>query len=818
MNNNSIYIVYFISGLVSLVYQTVWLRELGLVFGNSVTSSSITISLFFSGLALGSWFFSKDRFKNISRIKIYIYLEFTIGILALFFFPLKRYYWDIYPELSLAFPHLKILFHTILAGAIIIPPTFFMGATFPVLGGFLGQSNTVRNNIVLILYFVNIVGACLGVFLTGFVLPQLFGFNITYGFACITNILLSFYVYYNVKSLTFSIPEVSKTEEKNAKSKTEFLFPAFLSGFIFLGIEICWFKSFSLVFQNSIYTYNSILIVVIFSIGAAALVTSYNKKHPLLRFITNNALLLSFVLSLTFPPLFILMFKGRILFDFIASNWYVYSLHLMLIVFCFIFPTAFFSSILFPLMLRVNMKHKVSQKNIGELYSLNTCGGIMGSLITGLIMIPLIGTWKSYYVLCLLYLPIQFYFEPFIEQNRKLRRSIAYALTSVAIILIFINLPPLAVKDNEKLLWHKDNNIAQVSVVMKEDDLLLKVNNSYYLGGTGDFLAEKLQTHIPLAINNNSKDIYILGLGTGITAGEVLNFKNKELLVSEINPIVIEASQLFFKPYINNLYTATNAKVIADDGRTILYGSKKYFDVIIADLFVTWNRGVGNLYSEEHFRKASLKLNDFGIYVQWLPFYNFFREEFWSIVKTMNKVFPRVTMWQLMLRPDNIVVGLIGHKSTNLISKDEILNNLLMYNKINLENKEAHYLRVLSYFYGDLSNCKTITNNFKLNTEDYPFIEFHSPKSAIKTINSKRSFLLGNNFLKLENEIENNCVNRLSYLQNIPDKDIAIGGRHKLIYNIKKRLKIDNSKERDLLESKIGIDRHKLILKAESEI
>ena len=48
-------LLYAVSGLCSLVYQLVWMRRLGLVFGSSFTAVSVVTAVFFAGLALGGW-------------------------------------------------------------------------------------------------------------------------------------------------------------------------------------------------------------------------------------------------------------------------------------------------------------------------------------------------------------------------------------------------------------------------------------------------------------------------------------------------------------------------------------------------------------------------------------------------------------------------------------------------------------------------------------------------------------------------------------------------------------------------------------------
>src|ERR1041385_926614 len=50
-----LYILFFFSGISGLVYQVVWVRAFGLVFGNNVYSSASVIAIFMLGLGVGSY-------------------------------------------------------------------------------------------------------------------------------------------------------------------------------------------------------------------------------------------------------------------------------------------------------------------------------------------------------------------------------------------------------------------------------------------------------------------------------------------------------------------------------------------------------------------------------------------------------------------------------------------------------------------------------------------------------------------------------------------------------------------------------------------
>ena len=47
-------LLFVASGAVSLVYEVVWLRRLGLILGGTATAAAITLGAFMAGLAIGA--------------------------------------------------------------------------------------------------------------------------------------------------------------------------------------------------------------------------------------------------------------------------------------------------------------------------------------------------------------------------------------------------------------------------------------------------------------------------------------------------------------------------------------------------------------------------------------------------------------------------------------------------------------------------------------------------------------------------------------------------------------------------------------------
>ena len=76
-------VMFFSSGLTSLVYQVLWVRSLSLGVGATATSMSLVLSIFFFGLATGSYFAGRWSHRIKNPILAYGALEGAIGLYSL---------------------------------------------------------------------------------------------------------------------------------------------------------------------------------------------------------------------------------------------------------------------------------------------------------------------------------------------------------------------------------------------------------------------------------------------------------------------------------------------------------------------------------------------------------------------------------------------------------------------------------------------------------------------------------------------------------------------------------------------------------------
>src|SRR5688572_17525633 len=99
-----LYLIFFLSGATGLVYEVIWVRLTGLVFGNTSHAIAVVLGAFMAGLALGSWRLGRMADRVSSALKMYGLLEIGIGLTAalvpFIFGALDGVYWALAPAMG----------------------------------------------------------------------------------------------------------------------------------------------------------------------------------------------------------------------------------------------------------------------------------------------------------------------------------------------------------------------------------------------------------------------------------------------------------------------------------------------------------------------------------------------------------------------------------------------------------------------------------------------------------------------------------------------------------------------------------------------
>lgn len=749
----------FASGLAGLVYQVLWMKQIGLLFGSTSQAAAVTLAAFFAGLGAGSWWWGR-RVATIARpLRFYAWMEFGIAVSALTYFGVLKLFHVIYPSLygSVTGTGWMLAVKFVLALALVFPAAFFMGGTVPVIAQAVIRQPERLGRTGAMLYAVNTLGAGLGVAVAAFVLIPWLGFSLTYALALLVSVVVGT-VAWRLPAAT-DLPAVKKTEEKgDGGSTTHRLAVAglcFFSGFVILALEVVWTRVFAQVHENSVYSYAIVLIVVLVGLTAGAGISSGVSRFVTRPWAACGVMTLVGGGLLVFGPSMLMhVTDGLRPVDSIEA-WGAYVRGLFHTAFRGVGLVVVAMGTVFPFLMKLAEKGDAPPGwKLGRLLAINTAGAIAGALLCGFVMLPHWGMWGTLRALAALYLVVAL-----LLPMGWGKPGIAVRVAGVGfLVLAFTALDPTGLpaastqeKDEGKVLQAWEGSDGTVTAIERPSGhRVIKVNGGYGLGSTEAYLEQAYQARIPLHLFPETESVFFIGLGTGISAGAALDErfpKVRRVLSAELIPEVVEAARKWIPAEMTGgVFDDPRSTILIEDGRHLLRASVERFDMINSDLFLPYRRGAGSLYSLEHFRVAASRLNGGGVFVQWLPLYQLTEYEFGVIARTMLEAFPEVTMWRNNFQPGQEKVALIGRNESSAMPVPPPGNReamLAAVEGLGWRQTSPDMFRVapesMPFLYaGNLSASPELFRDYPVNTDDRPVIEYQTPITFRKVAENDR--------------------------------------------------------------------------------
>jgi hypothetical protein len=164
-----------------------------------------------------------------------------------------------------------------------------------------------------------------------------------------------------------------------------------------------------------------------------------------------------------------------------------------------------------------------------------------------------------------------------------------------------------------------------------------------------------------LASAREPRDVWLLGLGTGITLQAILRYPVDRVDLCELSPEVIAACRRFFPDHNGRCLDDPRVHLHREDGRAWLALAGRDYDVVISEPSNPWMAGVASLFTLESFTTMRDALREGGVACQWVQGYLLGEERFRTILRTWLRVFPRsfATLSQLHTT-DLLLVGWRG--------------------------------------------------------------------------------------------------------------------------------------------------------------
>src|SRR6185295_11184552 len=144
VSDRSVYILiglcFVLSGATGLIYEVLWARMLGLVFGATTLAVSTVLASFMGGLALGSALAGRVASRLKHPLRVYAFIEIAVALYALmvpWLFRLVDHLYALLWQQAHPNPFIFSLWRFVLSGVTLLVPTMLMGATLPILSAVL---------------------------------------------------------------------------------------------------------------------------------------------------------------------------------------------------------------------------------------------------------------------------------------------------------------------------------------------------------------------------------------------------------------------------------------------------------------------------------------------------------------------------------------------------------------------------------------------------------------------------------------------------------------------------------------------------------
>jgi spermidine synthase/MFS family permease len=581
------------------------------------------------------------------------------------------------------------------------PAVILMGGTLPAAARAVeGDDDRARSSLAF-LYGANTLGAVAGALLGTFVLFEAFGVRLSLWMAALLNLLVAV-VARSIGRFADEVPPSPKTDELRASERPAVLAYAVAAGvgFAFLVLELVWYRLLAPLLGGSTYTFGLVLAVALAGIGLGGFAYSLRPRdQPATRSLLAAVTLLEGVLvalplalgdhiaiyaALTRP-------LSSVGFPALVGGWTSVTVLV-------VFPAALASGYQFPLLVALlGEGRKDVARHVGTLYAFNTAGSIAGSLLGGFVLIPRLGAVGSWRLVALVLVGLGLTTIAADLRRRTGARAIAHGAGSLALALLGIWLAvqvgPTAVwrhqpigagrvnlsgetrnslrawseLENERVIWQADG--IETAVCMRRADQIIFAVDGKNDGSVFSDRGMQAGSGLIAALGHPApRRAFVIGLGTGMTAGWLAAIPGMDRVdVAELEPSILEVAR---RTETANLHVLSrpNVTLHIGDGREIMLSGHGRYDLIVSEPSNPYRAGISSFYTREFYESVKSRLEDGGIFVQWLQGYEIDADTVRIVGRTLRSVLPHVEIWQ----PEYGDILLLASRKPRVLDAEQI--------------------------------------------------------------------------------------------------------------------------------------------------
>ena len=681
-----LYLLFFCSGLSGLIYQVVWVRVFGNVFGNTIYSASMVVAIFMLGLGIGgyivgAWADRRYLHQPESLVRAYGYFELLIGLMGLGISALLPHLGQLSARVSSysldagGWYVLSTTSHAARGGVAVLlltPITMLMGGTLTLLVRHLVRSDLeVGGWRIALLYGVNAAGAALGCFLTDSWLVPAAGLQGAQAVSVVFNFAAAAGALWLVRISASSRLSQSLTPMALSLTATSVSLTGValgLSGFAAMGMEIVWFRHFTLLLGGFRAVYSLLLTVILIGIGAGSFVGGFLhrrlEKSPGQWLIgAQGFFVASTLLGLAAADARDLTAAAQAVERTLSGKSAVARSALELWfnarpILVEVGVPALLMGFAFPL---ANAMIQRTEQSVGRraglLYLANTVGAVCGALGAGFLLLPMVGIQGTATVLAVaaLLAIVPLYLAARGGQRVPVAALTGSALVGGVAVGLWLLLPPNYViaralsppTESERRVTLSEGVAEVIAVTDDADGRRRLLTNGHPMSSTGrnDQRYMRALAHIPLLCLDNPRDVLVIGFGVGNTThAATLHPSVRRVDVADLSRHVL-AHASYFKDANRDVLRDPRVAVYINDGRQHLQMQPEAsYDLITLEPPPIAYAGVGALYSREFYVLARSRLKPAGYISQWLPAYQVPPATTLAMIRAFVEIFPHAVL------------------------------------------------------------------------------------------------------------------------------------------------------------------------------
>ena len=744
-----VYLLFGLSGAAGLVYAVVWTRTLTLALGSTVVATTTVLGAFMAGLALGNVLGGRVLARGRHHpLTVYATLQGLIGLVGLVLPALLVHTEGLIAGLWRGFGTVSALAATVrvlLVFGLLVLPTACMGATLPVIAKFTvtGLSRVGRGAGAL--YAVSAFGAAAGAMAAGFVLIEGLG---TWGASAVAAGLNGI-AWLGAWTLSRRPRAPRRAEgpmawrvassEVSAAERGVVYAAIAASGLAALGYGVVWSRALVFMLGNSTYALSAMLATFLLGIalGSAAMRQFADRARALVRSLGVVEFALAFSALATVPIIWVLLNHSGVQAVISQQESWFRSVGLSALVACgvMVVPAALCGAA-FPLASRiVTTAREEVPRALGDVALANTLGAIAGLLLTGFVLVPLLGL--SWSVVALAGVNLAAGIACTLAAREALRSTVVAVGGSAALFVAVALLVPAGralraefEEPSDRTLFYDEGLVATVKVYQKPDGKKTMIMDGRTIGGTeqGMDQKEKLLAHLPVLLAPRADKVLAIGLGSGITVGALMLYDEVQKVdVVEIVPGVVRGAAWFAAENHDVLH---NPRVQIQIGDPIHYllTSPVHYDLISSNAKLepdTFSNAI--FFSQEYYRRCRERLVPGGVLCQWVPYY-LPEADFRMVLRTFTSVFPETTLWNF----GSEILLLLGTKGPVPIDYGRLARRM----REPAVGPDLAYLgfdtpvAFLSHFVAGPEGIARLAGTGPLNTWTHPVVGFRGPRAS----------------------------------------------------------------------------------------